>query len=92
MADLFPTHPNTVKDTVIAHVMCPLHQEPVKVRFELNGVRGKLTVLEECSILHITEKCNEACRTAPEVVQALHHKMEEFREESAREIPIIATP
>jgi hypothetical protein len=92
MADLIPKHPNSVQDTVMADMICPLHQEPVRVRFEMNGVRGKLNVLDECSILHMGDKCNEACRTAPEVVQALRQKMEEFREESAREIPIIATP
>jgi hypothetical protein len=64
----------------------------VKVSFELNGVRGKLTVLEECSILHMGEKCNEACRKNPEILNAIHQKMEEFREESALEIPIISTP
>jgi hypothetical protein len=85
-------HPNIVKDTVIVDMVCPLHDEPAKVRFEMNGVRGKLSLLEECSILHIGEKCNEACRTAPEVVQALHQKMEEFREESAKQIPIISMP
>lgn len=92
MADLIPKHPNTVQDTVTADVICPLHQEPVKVRFGMNGVRGKLTILEDCSVVHLAEKCNEACRTAPEVVQALHQKMKEFQEESAREIPIISTP
>jgi hypothetical protein len=92
MSDLFPKHPNTVKDTVIADIVCPLHGEPAKVRFEMNGVRGKLTLLEECSILHMGEKCNETCRTAPGLVQALHQKMEEFREESAKQIPIISTP
>lgn len=92
MSDLLPSHPNTVKDTVIADMVCPLHQEPAKVRFEINGVRGKLNLLEECSILHMGEKCNEACRTAPELVQALHQKMEEFRQESATQIPIISTP
>jgi hypothetical protein len=92
MADLFPTHPNTVKDTIIADMICPVHQEPVKVRFEMNGVRGKLTVLEECSILHLGETCSEACRTAPVVLQALREKMEEFRNDSATEIPIISTP
>ncbi len=92
MADLFARHPNTTKDTVVAETVCPLHREPVKVTFEMNGVRGKLTVLEECSILHMGEKCNEACRTNPEILKAIHQKMEEFREESAREIPIISTP
>jgi hypothetical protein len=92
MADLLPTHPNTVKDTIIADMICPVHQKPVKARFEMNGVRGKLTVLEECSILQLGETCNEACRTAPIVVQALRQKMEEFRNESATDIPIISTP
>ena len=92
MADLFAKHPNTVKDIVVAETFCPQHQEPVKVSFEMNGVRGKLTVLEECSILHMGEKCDEACRTNPEILKAIHQKMEEFREESAREIPIISTP
>ncbi|MDP1946831.1 MAG: hypothetical protein Q8L77_04960 [Nitrospirota bacterium] len=92
MADLFAKHPNFVKDMVVAETICPLHQEPVKVRFELNGVRGKLTVLDECSILHMGEKCNEACRKDPVILSALHQKMEEFREESAREIPIISMP
>ncbi len=92
MADVFAKHPNTVKDVVVAETICPLHQEPVKVRFELNGVRGKLTVLEECSILHMGEKCDEACRANPEILKAIHQKMEEFRDESAREIPIVSTP
>jgi len=92
MADLFARHPNTVKDVVVAETICPLHQEPVKVSFEMNGVRGKLTVLEDCSILHIGDKCSEACRKSPEILKAIHEKMEEFREESAREIPIISTP
>ncbi|MEK7237184.1 MAG: hypothetical protein AAB242_11210 [Nitrospirota bacterium] len=92
MADLFARHPNTVKDILVAETFCPLHQEPVKVSFEMNGVRGKLTVLEECSILHMGEKCNESCRKNPEILKAIHQKMEEFREESAREIPIISTP
>ena len=56
MADLFARHPNTVKDILVAETFCPLHQEPVKVSFEMNGVRGKLTVLEECSILHMGGK------------------------------------
>ena len=92
MADLFAKHPNTVKDVVVAETICPQHQERVQVSFEMNGVRGKLTVLEECSILHMGEKCNEACRTNPEILKAIHQKMEEFREESAREIPIISMP
>jgi len=92
MADLIPQHPNTVKDVVVAETICPLHHEPVKVSFEMNGVRGKLTVLEECSILHMGEKCDEACRKNPEILKAIHEKMEELREESAREVPIISTP
>lgn len=92
MADLFPAHPNTVKDLVVAETICPLHHEPVRVRFELNGVRGKLTVLEECSIQHMGEQCGEACRKSPEILEAIHQKMEQIRAESAREIPIISTP
>jgi hypothetical protein len=38
------------------------------------------------------EKCDEACRKNPEILTAIHEKMEQFREESAREIPIISTP
>lgn len=92
MADLFAKHPNFVQDVVVAETVCPLHQEPVKVRFEMNGVQGKLTVLDECSILHMGEKCTEECRKNPEILKAVHQKMEEFREESAREIPIISMP
>jgi hypothetical protein len=92
MADLFARHPNTIKDIVVAETVCPLHLEPVKVRFEMNGVSGTLTGLDECSILHMGEKCGEACRKNPEILKATHQKMEEFREESAREIPIISTP
>jgi len=92
MADLFPKPPNTVQDIVVAETFCPLHQEPVKVSFEMNGVRGKITVLEECSILHMGEKCDEACRKNPEILKAIHQKMEELREESAQAIPIISTP
>jgi hypothetical protein len=55
-------------------------------------VRGKITVLEECSILHMGEKCDEACRKNPEILKAIHQKMEELREESAQAIPIISTP
>ncbi len=92
MADLFARHPNTVKDIIVAETMCPLHQEPVKVSFQMNGVQGKLTVREQCSILHMGERCNEACRTNPEILQAVHLKMEDFKNESARDIPIISTP
>lgn len=65
MADLFAKHPNTVKDIVVAETVCPLHQEPVKVSFELNGVRGKLTVLEECSILHMGGKMQRGLQEKP---------------------------
>lgn len=92
MADLFPKHPNTVKEVIVTDTMCPLHNEPVKVQFEMNGVQGKATVKEQCSILHVGETCNEACRNNPEILNAVHQKMQQFREESAREIPIIATP
>ncbi len=92
MADLFARHPQTVKDIVVAETLCPLHQEPVKVGFEMNGVQGRLTVRDHCSILEMGEKCTEACRNSPEILQAVHKKMEQFKEESAREIPIIATP
>lgn len=40
MANLFARHPHTVKDMIVAETLCPLHQEPVKVGFEMNGVRG----------------------------------------------------
>jgi hypothetical protein len=68
------------------------HPNTVKDSIEMNGVQGKLTVREQCSILHMGEKCNEACRSNPEILQAVHQKMEEFKNESAREIPIISTP
>lgn len=92
MAHLFARHPQTVKDTIVAETMCPLHKEPVKVSFEMNGVQGKATARDRCSILEMGETCNEACRSNPEILQAVHKKMEEFKEESAREIPIISTP
>ncbi|HMU29712.1 MAG: hypothetical protein KF854_03400 [Nitrospira sp.] len=92
MANLFARHPHTVKDMIVAETLCPLHQEPVKVGFEMNGVQGKLTVREHCSILQMGEKCSEACRSNPEILEAVHKKMAEFKEESAREIPIISTP
>ena len=38
MADLFAKHPNTVKDVIVTDTTCPLHNEPVKVQFEMNGV------------------------------------------------------
>ncbi|MEK6802245.1 MAG: hypothetical protein AABZ34_06220 [Nitrospirota bacterium] len=91
-ASLFPKHPNTVKDVVVAETICPLLNAPVKVSFEMNGVRGKLTVLEKCSIKHSGEQCDEGCRKNPELLTAIHQKMEEIRAESAREIPIISTP
>lgn len=92
MAHLFARHPQTVKDVIVAQTMCPLHKEPVKVSFEMNGVQGKATVRDHCSILQMGETCSEACRSNPEILQAVHKKMEEFKEESAREIPIISTP
>lgn len=92
MADLFARHPQTVKDMIVAETFCPLHQEPVKVGFEMNGVQGKVTVRDHCSILQMGEKCSEACRSNPEILEAVHKKMEEFKEESSREIPIISTP
>ena len=92
MADLFARHPHTVKDTMVAETLCPLHQQPVKVSFEMNGVQGKVTVRDHCSILEMGETCNEACRSNPEILHAVHKKMEEFKEESARELPIISTP
>ncbi|MBS0179729.1 MAG: hypothetical protein JSR20_13315 [Nitrospira sp.] len=92
MADLFAKHPNTVKDVIVTDTMCPLHKEPVKVQFEMNGVQGKVTAREQCSILHVGETCSEECRNNPEILNAVHRKMQEFRDESAREIPIIATP
>lgn len=92
MADLFAKHPNTVKDIIVTDTVCPLHNEPVKVQFEMNGVQGKVTAREQCSILHMGEACSEACRNNPEILNAVHRKMQQFREESAQEIPIIATP
>ena len=92
MAHLFARHPQTVKDVIVAETMCPLHKAPVKVSFEMNGVQGKATVRDHCSILQMGETCNEACRSNTEILQAVHKKMEEFKEESAREIPIISTP
>ena len=72
MADLFARHPQTVKDMIVAETFCPLHQEPVKVGFEMNGVQGKVTVRDHCSILQMGEKCSEACRSNPEILQAVH--------------------
>ena len=92
MADLFAKRPQTVKDVIVTDTICPLHKEPVKVQFELNGVQGKVTVREQCSILHMGETCSEECRNNPEIFNAVHQKMQQFREESAREIPIISTP
>lgn len=92
MADLFAKHPNTVKDVIVTDTICPLHKEPVKVQFEMNGVQGKVTAREQCSILHVGETCSEECRNNPEILNAVHREMQEFRDESAREIPIIATP
>ncbi len=92
MADLFARHPQTAKDMIVTETICPLHKEPVKVQFEMNGVQGRATVREHCSILHVGETCSEACRSNPEILAAVHKKMEEFKEESAREIPIISTP
>ncbi|MCC6966850.1 MAG: hypothetical protein IT391_11305 [Nitrospira sp.] len=92
MADLFARHPQTIKDVIVTDTICPLHKEPVKVQFEMNGVQGRVTLREQCSILPVGETCSEACRSNPEILEAVHKKMEEFKEESACEIPIISTP
>ena len=62
------------------------------MQFEMNGVQGKVTAREQCSILHVGKPAARNAGATLKSPNAVHRKMQEFRDESAREIPIIATP